>query len=194
MSGLLNIGVSGLRAQQAALNIVGQNITNASTPGYTRQRVDLAAEISGANSSVFAGAGVGVQGITRVVDEFVSEQIRTDTAMFSELSSFNENVRTIESSLFDSRFGIDAALNEFFSALQSAANQPADLGLREFVLSSAEAVVETLPLFLWVAPPQKLLPSQSPEVRLVVCCAIEKKSYGRHRTNWAAWAQLSLRP
>ena len=142
MSGLLNIGVSGLRAQQAALNIVGQNITNASTPGYTRQRVDLAAEISGANSSVFAGAGVGVQGITRVVDEFVSEQIRTDTAMFSELSSFNENVRTIESSLFDSRFGIDAALNEFFSALQSAANQPADLGLREFVLSSAEAVVD----------------------------------------------------
>jgi flagellar hook-associated protein FlgK len=38
MASLFDIGINGLRAQQAALNVVGQNITNASTPGYTRQR------------------------------------------------------------------------------------------------------------------------------------------------------------
>ena len=38
---LLNIGVSGLRAQQAALEAASVNVANANTPGYSRQRVEL---------------------------------------------------------------------------------------------------------------------------------------------------------
>ena len=37
----LNIGTSAIHAAQRGLDVTGQNIANAATPGYTRQRVDL---------------------------------------------------------------------------------------------------------------------------------------------------------
>ena len=141
MSSLLGIGVSGLRAQQAALNVVGQNITNASTPGYTRQRADIVTQIGGANVGLGAGAGVQIQGVSRIHDAFVDQQIRTDTSAFTQLEAYTEQVQALESTLFDGQYGIDAALRGFFDAVQNASNEPADLAQREFVISSAEALV-----------------------------------------------------
>ena len=138
MASLFNIGVSGLKAQQAALSVVGQNITNASTPGYSRQRVELEAA-TGASTGV--GAGVTVGDIKRITDSFVNEQIRIDTSLYSELESFGTRINQLQGGLFDSEFGIDAALRDFFAALSNAANEPADMSAREFVLSSAEALV-----------------------------------------------------
>lgn len=37
MSSLLNIGLSGLNAAKTNLSVVGHNITNVNTPGYSRQ-------------------------------------------------------------------------------------------------------------------------------------------------------------
>ena len=138
MAGLFNIGVSGLRAQQAALNVVGQNITNANTPGYTRQRVDIETQVGGSSAGI--GAGVTVGSVTRVADAFIDEQIRSDTALEAELRSFSENVGQLEGTLFDGQFGIDAALRDFFDAIQNASSEPSDLAMREFVISSAEAL------------------------------------------------------
>ena len=140
MAGLFSIGVSGLRAQQAALNIVGQNITNANTPGYSRQRADIVTQTSGANSGASVGAGVTVGGIRRIADGFIDDQIRSDAAAHAELSSFTSHIKQLESTLFDGQFGIDSALRDFFDAVQSASTQPSDLAMREFVISTAEAL------------------------------------------------------
>lgn len=50
----INIAASGLQAAQAQLNVTANNIANQNTPGYTAQRVDLAAA---------EGGGVDVEGI-----------------------------------------------------------------------------------------------------------------------------------
>jgi flagellar hook-associated protein 1 FlgK len=50
----LNIAASGLQAAQAQLNVTANNIANMNTPGYTAQRVDLAAA---------PGGGVDVEGV-----------------------------------------------------------------------------------------------------------------------------------
>jgi flagellar hook-associated protein 1 len=50
----LNIAASGLQAAQAQLNVTANNIANLNTPGYTAQRVDLAAA---------PGGGVDVEGV-----------------------------------------------------------------------------------------------------------------------------------
>jgi flagellar hook-associated protein FlgK len=50
----LNIAASGLGAAQAQLNATANNIANLNTPGYTAQRVDLAAA---------PGGGVDVEGV-----------------------------------------------------------------------------------------------------------------------------------
>ncbi len=141
MADLFNIGVSGLRAQQSALNVVGQNITNAGTEGYTRQRVQLISQVPSSSGGMIQAAGVQVAGVEQVADAYIDQQIRTDSALHAELSAFSERIAQLEGTLFDSEFGIDAGIQEFFDAMQNAANEPSDLAMREFVLSSAEALV-----------------------------------------------------
>ncbi len=141
MASLFNIGVSGLRTQQAALNIVGQNITNASTPGYTRQRAEISAQVGGTSGGLLSGAGARVTGATRIADAYIDGQIRTDSSLHAQLEAFTERVGQLEGSLFDSEFGIDVAISDFFDAVQNAASEPSDLAMREFVIANAEALV-----------------------------------------------------
>lgn len=136
---LLNIGVSGLKSQQAALNIIGQNITNASTPGYTRQRAEIQTQLT---STAFGGSGVRVADVTRIADAFVDEQVRVDSSLSAELNSFTDRIGRLEGNLFDSRAGLDKAMREFFAALQEAGNEPADLARRDVVLNNAEGLAD----------------------------------------------------
>jgi len=140
MASLFNIGVNGLRAQQAALSVTGQNITNASTPGYTRQRVDLVSQSGGVSAGQFSGGGARVDSVTRITDQFVNTQILTDTARNSELSAFSSELSQLEGVLFDDGFGIDSAVQDFFSALDTASANPLDGTLRQFVLDSGSAL------------------------------------------------------
>lgn len=138
MASLFNIGVSGLRTQQAALAVTGQNITNASTPGYTRQQVDVQAQTAGSRGGDFEGSGTRVERITRVADEFATNQVRVDSALYAELDTLSQQIQQIEGSLLDENGGLDSALQGFFGALQMASNNPGDLPTRQLVLSQAE--------------------------------------------------------
>ena len=140
MASLINIGVAGLQAQQAALAVTGQNITNASTPGYTRQTVSMVPQVSGVNGGVFQGAGARVDQVERVVDEFLQHQVRKDTALQSELSTLSEQIAQIESLVADETSGLDPAFDAFFAAMQAAANTPGSLPGRQLVLSQAGAL------------------------------------------------------
>ncbi len=140
MASLFDIGISGLRAQQTALAVTGQNITNASTPGYSRQRVEIQPQNSTLSGSEFSGAGVRAGDVTRLVDEFTIGQIRTDTALFSEMDSLSALSQQVETVLSDAGAGLDSVLQEFFSALQSAANEPRSVPARQYLLSQGQSL------------------------------------------------------
>ncbi len=55
-------GVSGIRNHQTWLDIIGNNIANAATDGYHRQRVELAPSSYGETAAGSVGAGVDVTG------------------------------------------------------------------------------------------------------------------------------------
>jgi flagellar hook-associated protein 1 len=139
---LFNIGVSGLRTQQAALAVTGQNITNASTPGYSRQRVEIEPQNAGFKGGDFEGGGARVERITRIADEFVSNQIRLDSSMFSELESLNKQISQIEGILLDDAGGLSSALQSFFGALETATSDPSSLPFRQLVLSEAQGLTD----------------------------------------------------
>src|SRR5580698_5637098 len=75
LSSALSIAMSGLNANQAALSIVSSNIANASTPGYVSQSLNQVEQSSGGQ-----GTGVQVDGITRALDTYVQNQLRTETS------------------------------------------------------------------------------------------------------------------
>src|SRR5271154_1380784 len=75
LSSALSIAMSGLTANQAGLAIVSSNIANSSTPGYVSESVNQAEAATGG-----LGTGVNVSGITRTLDTYVQNQLRTETS------------------------------------------------------------------------------------------------------------------
>lgn len=141
MGGLLSNAISGLQASQNALRTAGHNIANANTEGYSRQNVSFGtrpAQIAG--SAGYLGNGVTTESIARVVDDFVSTQLRMDTAGFNQLDAFNQNLSKIDSLLANSTTGLSGGLELFFSALQSAADDPATTPSRQLVVDQAEGL------------------------------------------------------
>ena len=142
MSSLFNIGVSGLQTQQSALRIIGQNITNANTPGYTRQRADLAAQVGARESGLVVGAGVRIDNVTRIADAFIDQQVRVDVTSLAQFEAYGDRINQLQNSIYDPDFGIDTAIRDFFDAVQNAANEPTDLAMRQNVISSADALAK----------------------------------------------------
>ena len=70
----LNVGMKGLHAAQVAIDVTGQNISNANTEGYSRKRVDLKADSISHDVYGQVGVGVEVTAITRVRNEFLDRQ------------------------------------------------------------------------------------------------------------------------
>src|SRR5690606_38797157 len=84
----LSTALSSLIAQRQALDVHGQNVANANTPGYTRQRVDLQSVQALSAPTMFstglvAGNGVKLVGITRIGDVFLDARVRSETATAS---------------------------------------------------------------------------------------------------------------
>src|ERR1051325_4436810 len=79
----LNTGVSALTAAQTMLDTAAHNTANASTPGYSRQRVRLTASapytwpgVSRTGLPGQIGTGVTIAAIERARDSFLDSQIR----------------------------------------------------------------------------------------------------------------------
>ncbi len=141
MAGLINIGLTGVLSHQSALNTTGNNISNANTAGYSRQEVLFETQ-SGRNTGAGSlGTGVVVADIRRIASGFVTEQLRSDTALFNEQQTLNSELSRLDNLLGGESTGLNNALNNFFASLQSAAEDPAALPQRQLVLSEAQALV-----------------------------------------------------
>jgi len=74
--GSIQIANNALFAAQVGLQVTGNNIANANTPGYIRQRVALTPAPTQLVGDLPLGLGVRVQGILQETDRFLSERVR----------------------------------------------------------------------------------------------------------------------
>jgi len=146
----LGTALSSLIAQRQALTVAGQNIANANTPGYTRQRVDLASMPGAQVPSMFAtsdgvGMGTRVTGISRLSDQFLDTQLRSHTGTASYLAARADAYTTLETSLGEpSKTGLSSQLSTMWSAWHDVANSPDDQAARTVLLDNSRQVAETL--------------------------------------------------
>lgn len=141
MAGLINIGLTGILGHQAALNTTGNNITNANTPGYSRQEVQFETQTAQRTGAGSVGTGVNVTDIRRMANEFLAQQVREDSTLFGEQETLNSELSRLDNLLGGESTGLSNALNNFFASLQNAAEDPASLPQRQLVLSEAQQVV-----------------------------------------------------
>jgi flagellar hook-associated protein 1 FlgK len=133
-----------LDADQAALNIVSNNVANANTTGYTRQVPNWSENDPVSIGGVTTGTGASVTGTTsvrdRVLEERLNQQTQLASASGSRLSALNtmETLFTPDSGSTDSTAGdIGSDITGFFNSFSSLEADPANDALRDNVLSSA---------------------------------------------------------
>jgi len=124
-----SIGLSGLDAAQKALETIGNNIANAATEGYHRQRINLVPRYTSQSGPVILGGGVDVAGITRMIDNFLEQEILRQQSSLGQVSQEFSTLRTVETAFgeLSSGSGLNSAIDEFFNALQDLSAHPTEI-------------------------------------------------------------------
>ncbi len=141
MSGILSNAISGLQASQNALRTAGHNISNANTQGYSRQEVNYVTrpeQIAG--GAGYIGSGVTTASIERVVNEFVTTQLRSDTSTYNQLNKYSLNISKVDKLFAEASTGLSGSLQSFFAALQNGANDPASTPARQLIITEAQSL------------------------------------------------------
>jgi flagellar hook-associated protein 1 FlgK len=141
MADILNIGLSALLAQQRALTTTSNNIANASTPGYSRQRVELTERAAERLGIGFVGTGVDIATTRRLTDEILADQMRTASGGFHRAEAFVSLAESLDDLLAGTETGLTATLQAFANSLQDVANDPSATSTRQALLSEARNLV-----------------------------------------------------
>ncbi|WP_417581873.1 flagellar hook-associated protein FlgK [Nitrincola sp.] len=132
MSSLLSLGVQGVRASQAGLNVTGNNITNVNTPGYTRQIPQFQS---------LEGGGVKQENSQRVVNQFINARVWADSSRFEAAKAFEGLANQLDNTLASESSSLAIKLDDYFGALQAANDDPTSITSRELLVAESEATV-----------------------------------------------------
>ena len=141
---ILSIGSSALSAAQAGLSTAAHNISNAATPGFSRQEIIQGNNIPMPTGAGFMGQGVHVTTVRRIYSDFLARQVSDAQTSVSQLDSYHAQIAQLDNMLADPAAGLSPALQDFFSGVNALANNPADIASRQAMLSSASALVSRL--------------------------------------------------
>ena len=136
-TGIFSMGTRAMFAAQTMLDTVGHNISNANTPGYSRQDVQLATENGMFTGAGFFGRGVQVVTITRSTNEFLSQEVNRNLAAESSDQTRLDKLLQLEKVLPTGESGLGYAAGQMLNAFVDVANQPQDMAARQVVLSRA---------------------------------------------------------
>ncbi len=140
MADLFGIARSGLSASQASLSTVGNNIANANTEGYHRQRVELSESVSVQFGSVRFGTGVQIDSLDRSANEILSRQLRVVTSDWARQDQVSEISLQVSELFGTEGYGLDDGMSTFFNSIRDATNDPSSVPLRTVMMESADAL------------------------------------------------------
>ncbi|WP_296270935.1 flagellar hook-associated protein FlgK [Pseudomonas sp. UBA6323] len=140
MADLLNIGLSGLTASKTQLSVTGHNITNVNTPGFSRQDAVQSTRTPQFSGAGFIGSGTTLTDVRRTYSEFLTTQLRSSTSLANDVAAYKSQIDQLDALLAGTTTGVTPSLQQFFSALQTAAEDPSNIPARQLVLSEAEGL------------------------------------------------------
>ena len=146
----LNTAYTGLVAAKAGLDVVGQNLVNANTQGYTRQRVSTSGVPALNATGLFTGGvrpgqGVSIDGIQRLDDAAIDARVRSTTALSGYTNARADALASLEASLNEpGTNGLSAQLQKFWSAWGDVANQAGEQAPAGVLLGQAGSLVTQL--------------------------------------------------
>ena len=125
-----------------ALDTIGNNVANATTEGYHRQRLELSPARQNTIGQFSYGTGVDVEGITRVMDRLLEAEILLQTSSSEAVKQELSALQTIETAFgeFGGADALNTYINTFFESMQDLATHPNDLTWQHQFVSAAEVM------------------------------------------------------
>ncbi|MCF8240160.1 MAG: flagellar hook-associated protein FlgK [Melioribacteraceae bacterium] len=142
---LFDISRSGLKTYQNALNLTSHNVTNASNPDFSRQRISLGTEIPDYRAKIVFGSGVKISDVSRIQDNITEIQLRKytqTTSFYEKQSKYLTNIETLLNE--PSELGLSNYIGSFFDSWDELAVNPGSNELRTNVIESAKKMTSKL--------------------------------------------------
>lgn len=140
-SGMLSIGITGIRAAQMGMESTQHNIANANTPGYSRQYIQQSAGIPRLTGAGYFGSGTTVDTVRRAYDKYLTQQVQAAQTNASESAAQLAKLSQIDNMLGDPSSGLAPALQDFFTGVQQVAANPTLVSARQSMLAASQTMV-----------------------------------------------------
>ena len=139
LSGILSIALGAMNAEQGALSVTANNIANVNTPGYARQIPIFEENPALLQGPLTFGTGVSLARIESIRDSVLEIRIHQESQDSGRLDAFLNAMNQIQA-LFNepAGAGLSGPLTNFFNAWQQLASDPANLSLRQNLLTAAQ--------------------------------------------------------
>ncbi len=136
INGSIQIGRSGILTAQAGLSVVGNNMANAASPNYSRQRADLVpTQFTEVIPGKFTGTGVAIEDIVRLADDALNGRLRTaigDAASFEVKQQALVRAEATFNELTTA--DLSTRMSKFFGSFASLETEPNNSTIRSSVL------------------------------------------------------------
>jgi flagellar hook-associated protein 1 FlgK len=148
----LQTALSGLIAEQTALDTTGNNIANANTEGYSRETavlepnapLPIPALSTQTGQGAQLGTGVDAAAITRIRNDYLDVQYRAQNSALSGASTRSEVLEQAQNAFDEpSSSGIASQVSAFWTAWNSLADAPISEAAKQGVVAAGEQLAST---------------------------------------------------
>lgn len=138
MSAALNIATRALNTNLSALQVIGHNIANVNTEGYSRQSVQLQISDYQQFGNGFFGKGVEINTVTRAHDAYLTREASLAKSVAAADNLLLSRLKQLEDIFPMGEAGLGAAMNDMLNAWSDVASAPGNLTARVVVIARAE--------------------------------------------------------
>ena len=143
MSGTVANGLSALLAAQRALQTTSNNIANANTAGYVRQRIEFVEQPGTPLGRVTIGAGVAVGDVSRVYDQFLTDNLRSSTSLEQRSAVYGDFAARLDTILGNPDTGVSAGMQRFFNQVEAVGRDPTSTAQRQQLLFEGDSLASS---------------------------------------------------
>jgi flagellar hook-associated protein 1 FlgK len=148
--GGINTALTSLYAQRRALDVTGQNIANANTEGYTRQRVEMQSQVGSMSPAIYAktdglGTGVAVSDVQRLRDQYSENRGRAEHGNSAYLTNQTSTYSAIEDVFSEpSDTALQSQMHDMWGSWNDVSNNPQLAATRSTLLQQSSTVTDGL--------------------------------------------------
>lgn len=143
--GTIQLSGNALNAASLGLQVTGNNIANANSPDYIRQRLVQSPQPGYRQGDVILGLGVRIDGVQQVIDQFLGERMRSATSDVASSDAQADAYAKLESVINElGDRDLSTSLTDFFGSLQDVLNQPESLSVRNVAIQKGQTLSDAI--------------------------------------------------